>query len=55
MCRNGQDTERGIKQIDGYGSESWCVENDYAVKLDPGRSPCSAERVMSLKSAVKSP
>lgn len=34
MCRNGQYTERGIKQIDGYGSEIWCVESDYAVKLD---------------------
>lgn len=35
MCRNGQYTERGIKQIDGYGSELWTVEADYAVKLDP--------------------
>lgn len=35
MCRNGQYTERGIKQIHGYGSEQWAVEQDYAVKLDP--------------------
>ncbi|SNY25623.1 glucose 1-dehydrogenase [Paractinoplanes atraurantiacus] len=35
MCRNGRYTERGIKQIDGYGSELWTVETDYAVKLDP--------------------
>ncbi|MEV6275271.1 glucose 1-dehydrogenase [Nocardia sp. NPDC051832] len=35
MCRNGQYTERGIKQIDGYASELWTVESDYAVKLDP--------------------
>jgi threonine dehydrogenase-like Zn-dependent dehydrogenase len=34
MCRNGQYTERGIKQIDGYGSERWRVETDYAIKLD---------------------
>lgn len=34
MCRNGEYTERGIKQIDGYGSELWCVEADFAVKLD---------------------
>ena len=34
MCRNGQYTERGIKQIDGYGSQLWTVETDYAVKLD---------------------
>ncbi|HET7385134.1 MAG TPA: glucose 1-dehydrogenase [Nocardioidaceae bacterium] len=34
MCRNGKYTERGIKQIDGYGSEQWTVEADYAVKLD---------------------
>jgi glucose 1-dehydrogenase len=36
MCRNGRYTERGIKQIHGYGSERWTVEADYAVKLDPG-------------------
>ncbi|QEN15047.1 glucose 1-dehydrogenase [Mycolicibacterium sp. ELW1] len=36
MCRNGRYTERGIKELDGYGSERWCVENDYAVKLDDG-------------------
>ncbi|MEU4244707.1 glucose 1-dehydrogenase [Actinoplanes sp. NPDC026619] len=35
MCRNGKYTERGIKEIDGYGSQLWTVETDYAVKLDP--------------------
>lgn len=35
MCRNGRYTERGIKQIDGYGAQQWCVESGYAVKLDP--------------------
>jgi threonine dehydrogenase-like Zn-dependent dehydrogenase len=35
MCRNGRYTERGIKQIDGYGSERWCVEADFAVALNP--------------------
>ncbi|GEM29195.1 threonine dehydrogenase [Nocardia neocaledoniensis NBRC 108232] len=35
MCRNGQYVERGIKQIDGFGSTSWVVPVDYAVKLDP--------------------
>jgi glucose 1-dehydrogenase len=35
MCRNGQYTERGIKERHGYGSERWTVETDYAVKLDP--------------------
>jgi threonine dehydrogenase-like Zn-dependent dehydrogenase len=34
MCRNGEYTERGIKQIDGYASEQWTVEADYAVRLD---------------------
>jgi glucose 1-dehydrogenase len=36
MCRNGEYTERGIKQIDGFASERWTVEPDYAMKLDPG-------------------
>ncbi|WP_084961111.1 glucose 1-dehydrogenase [Thermoactinospora rubra] len=34
MCRNGRYTERGIKQLDGYGSRLWSVEAGYAVKLD---------------------
>jgi threonine dehydrogenase-like Zn-dependent dehydrogenase len=35
MCLNGKYTERGIKEIHGYGSSLWTVEADYAVKLDP--------------------
>lgn len=35
MCRNGRYTERGIKEIDGYGSELWTVDPRYAVRLDP--------------------
>jgi threonine dehydrogenase-like Zn-dependent dehydrogenase len=35
MCRNGEYTERGIKALDGYGSERWTVEAEYAVALDP--------------------
>jgi threonine dehydrogenase-like Zn-dependent dehydrogenase len=34
MCRNGRYTERGIKEIHGYGSQRWTVEAGYAVKLD---------------------
>ncbi|MFF6783111.1 alcohol dehydrogenase catalytic domain-containing protein [Streptomyces sp. NPDC012510] len=34
MCRNGRYTERGIKEIDGFGAQVWCVEADYAVKLE---------------------
>jgi glucose 1-dehydrogenase len=35
MCTNGQYTERGIKQIDGYMSERWRIEPEYAMKVDP--------------------
>ncbi|MGW3365327.1 glucose 1-dehydrogenase [Streptosporangium canum] len=35
MCRNGRYTERGIKELDGYASQSWRVEADYAVRIDP--------------------
>jgi threonine dehydrogenase-like Zn-dependent dehydrogenase len=35
MCRNGRYTERGIKQIDGYMSERWRIEPEYAMKVDP--------------------
>jgi threonine dehydrogenase-like Zn-dependent dehydrogenase len=35
MCRNGQYTERGIKQLHGFMSERWRIEPEYAVKVDP--------------------
>ena len=34
MCRNGKYTERGIKQIDGFMSERWRIEPEYAMKVD---------------------
>jgi threonine dehydrogenase-like Zn-dependent dehydrogenase len=39
FCRNGRYTERGIKELHGYGSERWTVEAEYAVKLDPALEP----------------
>jgi threonine dehydrogenase-like Zn-dependent dehydrogenase len=35
MCRNGMYTERGIKELHGYGSQRWTVEADYAVRVHP--------------------
>ncbi len=35
MCRNGQYTERGIKELHGFMSERWRVEPEYALKVDP--------------------
>lgn len=35
MCRNGEYTERGIKQRDGFGSQTWVIEPQFLVKLDP--------------------
>jgi len=34
MCRNGQYTERGIKEINGFMSERWRIEPHYAMKVD---------------------
>ncbi len=36
MCRNGQYTERGIKERNGFGSQHWRIEPEYAVRLEPG-------------------
>ena len=36
FCANGRYTERGIKELHGYGSERWRVEPDFAIRLDPG-------------------
>src|SRR5947209_13307798 len=35
MCRNGAYRERGIKELDGYGSQLVTLEQEFAVKLDP--------------------
>jgi threonine dehydrogenase-like Zn-dependent dehydrogenase len=35
MCRNGQYTERGIKEIDGFMSERWRIDPGYFTKFDP--------------------
>ena len=34
MCRNGQHTERGIKEIDGFMSERLRIEPGYFTKVD---------------------
>ena len=34
MCRNGQYTERGIKERDGFMSERWRIEPEYVMKID---------------------
>jgi threonine dehydrogenase-like Zn-dependent dehydrogenase len=36
MCRNGQYTEHGIKQRDGFGAERYRLDPAFAVKLDAG-------------------
>ncbi|MBO0913725.1 glucose 1-dehydrogenase [Streptomyces laculatispora] len=35
FCRNGLYTERGIKELNGFGSQRWRSEPQYAVRLDP--------------------
>ncbi|MBK5223776.1 MAG: glucose 1-dehydrogenase [Acidimicrobiia bacterium] len=33
MCRNGLYTERGIKDLHGFGAEQWRIESDFAVAV----------------------
>ncbi len=35
MCRNGKYTERGIKEVNGFGSELWRSRPEFLVKLNP--------------------
>jgi glucose 1-dehydrogenase len=35
MCLNGDYTERGIKQRNGYGAERFRLEPDFAIRIDP--------------------
>ena len=36
FCRNGRYTERGIKELHGFGSERWRIEPEFAVRIDAG-------------------
>ncbi len=38
MCRNNRYTERGIEARDGFASQLWSIETEYAVALDPSLS-----------------
>jgi threonine dehydrogenase-like Zn-dependent dehydrogenase len=40
FCRNGQYTERGIKEHDGYLSEQYRITPEYVVKVDPSLGLC---------------
>ncbi|MEO9222729.1 MAG: glucose 1-dehydrogenase, partial [Mycobacteriaceae bacterium] len=40
FCRNGRYTERGIKELDGYGAQRWRIEPQYAIGLDPNLGDC---------------
>lgn len=40
FCRNGRYTERGIKELDGYGAQQWRIEPEYAIRLDPELGDC---------------
>jgi glucose 1-dehydrogenase len=33
MCRNGRYTERGIKELDGYGAELVSIEEDFTIPI----------------------
>ncbi|HEX6590136.1 MAG TPA: glucose 1-dehydrogenase [Longimicrobiales bacterium] len=35
MCRNGDYTEHGIKERDGFGAELYALDVDHAVRVDP--------------------
>ncbi len=40
FCRNGQYTERGIKELDGYGAQLWRIEPEFAIPVDPSLGDC---------------
>ncbi|WP_399084869.1 glucose 1-dehydrogenase [Streptomyces sp. BBFR2] len=40
FCRNDRYTERGIKELHGYGAELWSLPPEFAVRLDPALEDC---------------
>jgi glucose 1-dehydrogenase len=53
FCRNGRYTERGIKEMDGYGAERWRVDPYFAVPVpaELGRSGVLVEPASVLTKA----
>jgi glucose 1-dehydrogenase len=40
FCRNGNYTERGIKELNGYAATQWRVAPEFAIKLDARLGDC---------------
>ncbi|MCK1795196.1 glucose 1-dehydrogenase [Streptomyces sp. XM4193] len=40
FCLNGRYTERGIKELHGYGSQLWRLEPEFAIPVDPSLGDC---------------
>jgi glucose 1-dehydrogenase len=40
FCRNGQYTECGIKELDGFGAQLWRIEPAYAIRIDASLGDC---------------
>lgn len=36
FCRNGEYTECGIKELDGFGAQRWTIEPRFAIRVAPG-------------------
>ncbi|MDR7302192.1 glucose 1-dehydrogenase [Haloactinomyces albus] len=36
FCLNGRFTERGIKELDGFGSQRWTIEPRFAIPIEAG-------------------
>jgi len=40
MCTNGLYTEHGIKELHGFCVERFCIEPEFAVRIDPALAQC---------------
>ena len=57
MCRNGQYTERGIKEIDGFMSERWRIEPDTPLRSTARSASwacCSSRHPLSRRPGSRS-
>jgi len=53
MCRNGQYTERGIKEIHGLMSERWRIEPEYAGLEPSSRMPFGSARAVRCPASCR--
>lgn len=53
FCRDGRYTERGVKELHGYGAQLWRIEPEYTIGLDLELGDCGMPLKLASVLAVR--